>query len=139
MKILTHRQFLLLGKNWNRYALFEEMKALENFAYKSVPYREYPDIYSAFDVFLSISSLEGGPIPLIEAMMSNAVPVASRTGFAPDLIEHGENGFLFDTDASPAAIAELIEQAFNLSTDIRKTVESYDWDNFSAAIVNLAQ
>ncbi len=57
-------------------------------------------IYSTFDVFLSISNLEGGPIPLVEAMMSNAVPVASRTGFAPDLIQHGENGFIFDLDAS---------------------------------------
>jgi glycosyltransferase involved in cell wall biosynthesis len=86
-----------------------------------------------------MSNLEGGPIPLIEAMMSNAVPVASRTGFAPDLIRNGGNGFIFDLDASAERIAKLIEAAFTLPGDIRKTVEKYDWDRFSASIIKLAK
>ena len=138
VKLLPHREFLLLGRKWNQYALFEEMKALPNFTYKSAPYSQYPSIYATFDVFLSMSSLEGGPIPLIEAMMSNAVPVASRTGFAPDLITEGENGFIFDLDAPANVIAEMIEAAFALPTNVRETVEDYDWDNFSSAIVKLA-
>ena len=32
-------------------------------------------------------------------MMSNCVPVASKTGFCPDIINHGQNGFLFDINA----------------------------------------
>ena len=139
LKRLPNRWFVLLGKNWNRYALFEEMRALPNFNYMSAPYNEYPNIYSTFDVFLSISSLEGGPIPLVEAMMSNAVPVASRTGFAPDLIEHGKNGFIFDLDASAEDVAEMIEAAFALSTDVRATVENLSWEHFSAEIVALAE
>jgi glycosyltransferase involved in cell wall biosynthesis len=139
IKLLPHRQFVLVGRKWEQYALFEEMKALLNFTYKSPPYREYPEIYGTFDVFLSMSSLEGGPIPLVEAMMSNAVPVASRTGFAPDLIVNGENGFIFDLDASPEAIAALIEEAFGLTCNVRETVKNYDWNNFSASIVRLAE
>lgn len=139
IKLLPHREFLLLGRKWNQYALFEEMKALPNFTYKSARYREYADIYSTFDVFLSISSLEGGPIPLVEAMMSNAVPVVSRTGFAPDLIQHGENGFIFALDASADAIADMIEAAFDMPGNIRQTVEHLSWDNFSASIVKLAE
>lgn len=138
MKRLPHRPFLLLGRNWNQYALFEEMRALPNFTYKIAPYREYGEIYSSFDVFLSISRLEGGPIPLVEAMMSNAVPVASRTGFAPELIRHGQNGFLFDTDATSEDIANLIESAYELSGNIRQTVEQLTWENLSASIVKLA-
>jgi glycosyltransferase involved in cell wall biosynthesis len=139
VKLLSQRQFLLLGRNWHQYALFEEMKALPNFEYRSAPYKEYPRLYSTFDVFLSMSNLEGGPIPLIEAMMSNAVPVASKTGFAPDLIRHGENGFIFDLDASPQEIAEFIEAAFALRGDVRSTVEQYDWQSFSSSVVKLAQ
>lgn len=137
MKLLPHRQFQLLGRNWNQYASFEEMKALPNFTYTSAPYRHYGDIYSGWDVFLSISRLEGGPIPLIEAMMSNAVPVASRTGFAPDIISHGQNGFIFDLDASSETIAEMIEAAYDLPGNIRQTVENLTWDNLSSAIVKL--
>jgi glycosyltransferase involved in cell wall biosynthesis len=138
VKLLPHRKFLLLGRKWNQYALFEELKALPNFTYKSAPYRDYPAIYSNFDVFLSMSTLEGGPIPLIEAMMSNAIPVASRTGFAPDVIRHGENGFIFDLDAGADEIAEMIEAAFKAKVNVRETVEKYSWNNFSAEIVKLA-
>lgn len=139
IQLLPHRQFVLVGRNWNQYALFEEMKALPNFTYLTASYPDYPAIYATFDVFLSMSNLEGGPIPLVEAMMGNAVPVASRTGFAPDLIHHGENGFLFDLDAPASEIARLIESAFDLPGDIRQSVEELSWDNFSAAVVNLAE
>ncbi|QIK78072.1 glycosyltransferase family 4 protein [Sphingomonas piscis] len=125
IKRLPHRQFLLLGRNWNQYALFEEMLSLSNFTYKTARYSEYGKIYSDFDVFLSISRLEGGPIPLIEAMMSNAVPVASRTGFAPEIIRHGQNGFLFDTDADAGTIADLIESAYELTGNVRATVDQF--------------
>jgi glycosyltransferase involved in cell wall biosynthesis len=138
VKTLQHRNFVLLGRHWNRYAQFEELLALPNFTYLTLSYREYPRVYSTFDVFLSISSLEGGPIPLIEAMMCNAVPVASNTGFAPDVIEHGRNGFLFEIEDGPHRVSRLIEQAFALDVDVRKTVEQYSWDRFSAEIVRLA-
>jgi glycosyltransferase involved in cell wall biosynthesis len=72
-------------------------------------------------------------------MMSNAVPVASRTGFAPDLIEHGKNGYVFDLDAPAERIAALIEKAFELEGDVRETVEQYSWDAFSSAVVKLAR
>lgn len=138
VKRLSSRRFTLLGQNWNRYARFEELSSLPNFSYVTAPYQEYPRIYSTFDVFLSISNLEGGPIPLIEAMMSNAVPVASNVGFAPDLIIPGLNGYLFKPGADAAHIAGLIEQAYSLTTDVRASVIQYDWDRFSAQIMELA-
>jgi glycosyltransferase involved in cell wall biosynthesis len=137
MRLLPHRRFHLIGRKWEQYVLFGAMRALPNFSYLTIPYREYPEQYRKFDVFLSMSTLEGGPIPLLEAMMCNAVPVASDTGFAPDLIRHGENGFLFDIDAPATTIAWQIEAAFQLDCDVRSTVLSYDWHNFSKTIVGL--
>lgn len=137
MRLLPHRRFHLIGRKWEQYALFEAMKALPNFSYLTVPYQQYPEQYREFDVFLSMSTLEGGPIPLLEAMMCNAVPVASNTGFAPDLIRHGENGFLFDIDAPASTIAWQLEAAFQLECDVRSTVLPYDWHNFSKTIMSL--
>jgi glycosyltransferase involved in cell wall biosynthesis len=137
MRLLPHRRFNLIGRKWEQYALFETMRALPNFSYLTIPYQQYPEQYGKFDVFLSMSTLEGGPIPLLEAMMCNAVPVASDTGFAPDLIRHGENGFLFDIDAPASTIAWQIEAAFQLECDVRSTVLPYDWNNFSKTIVGL--
>jgi glycosyltransferase involved in cell wall biosynthesis len=131
---LPHRQFILLGRKWQNYERFEELVSLPNFTYVDAPYAEYPQYYAQMDVFVSPAKLEGGPIPLVEAMMCNVVPVASRTGFAPDLIQPGENGFLFDVDSSVAEICQRIEQAYELKTDVRQTVEHLSWKNFSLEI-----
>ena len=122
MRLLPQRRFHLIGHKWEQYALFEGMRALPNFSYLTVPYPQYPEQYRKFDVFLSMSPLEGSPRPLVEAMMCNAVPVASDTGFAPELIRHGENGFLFDVDAPAPTLAWQIEAAFQLKCDVRATV-----------------
>lgn len=139
VRLLPHRRFHLIGRHWEQYALFEDMRAAPNFRYVTVPYDRYPEHYAGFDVFLSMSTLEGGPIPLLEAMMSNAVPVASRTGFGPDLIRHGENGFLFDIGASAAEIAGLIDKAFAIEADVRSTVVDHTWANFARIITELGR
>jgi len=131
VKALPNRSFILVGRNWDQYDRFPELKELPNFQYVNVPYSEYPKYYEKMSVFVSASNLEGGPIPLVEAMMSNIVPVASRTGFAPDLIKHGRNGFMFDVGSPVKLIGDLITQAFALQTDIRVTVEHLSWRNFS--------
>ncbi|MGC1310045.1 MAG: glycosyltransferase family 4 protein [Phormidesmis sp.] len=131
---MPHRKFTLLGKRWRMYEHFSEMASLNNFCYVEAPYTDYPKYYADMDVFISPAKLEGGPISLIETMMCNAVPVASRTGFAPDVITHGENGFLFDVDSSVEVICELVEKAFSVQTDVRKTVEHLSWRNFSLEV-----
>ncbi|NJO11177.1 MAG: glycosyltransferase, partial [Leptolyngbyaceae cyanobacterium SL_1_1] len=64
----------------------------------------------------------------------NIFPVVSHTGFAPDIITHGQNGFLFKAGSSIEQIAYLIEEAFRNKTNVRKTVENLTWENFSKDI-----
>ncbi len=138
VKNMPDKNFYLLGQNWEAYQKFSELSALPNFTYYGdKTYDFYPEFYSKINVFVSPSTLEGGPVPLLEAMMSNCVPVASKTGFAADLISHGGNGFLFDIDANYEDVIPLIRDAFTVKTDIRKTVMAYTWENCSKAIDNL--
>ncbi|MBI3315358.1 MAG: methyltransferase domain-containing protein [Candidatus Omnitrophica bacterium] len=147
VRSMPHRKFVLLGppgsdegsrhRKWNCYKRFNELLSLKNFSYVEVPYSEYPKYYAGMDVFVSASKLEGGPIPLIETMMCNSVPVVSRTGFAPDIIRDGENGFLFDVESSAEEVAALIEKAYQLKADIRQTVEHLSWENCSLQIQRL--
>lgn len=134
---MPHRRFILLGKRWNQYERFERMMQLPNLTYIETSYARYPEVYAQMDVFVSPAKLEGGPIPLIETMMANVVPVASRTGFAPDLVVHGENGFLFDVDSSAEAVCALIDQAFELKTNIRATAEHLSWKHYAQQIQGL--
>ena len=138
VKNLPNRKFHLIGRYWENYDKFDELEKLPNFHYyNNKPYEDYPSLYDKIDVFISPSTLEGGPVPVIEAMLSNCVPVASKTGFCPDIIKHGENGFLFEINANYKEVIALIEQADRLKTDIRKTALPYSWENCSQKIDTL--
>jgi glycosyltransferase involved in cell wall biosynthesis len=131
VSLLAPRRVILIGRNWSQYPRFDRLLERANFSYVEAPYADYPRHYAGIDVFVSLAELEGGPIPLIETMMCNAVPVASRTGFAPDIITHGENGFLFDVDAPASTIARLVDRAFHHRADIRSSVVHLTWDRFA--------
>lgn len=136
---LPDRRHILLGRNWEKWSRFGELTSLPNFEYRECPYSEYPAFYAMIDVFVSASILEGGPVPLLEAMMSNVFPVASRTGIAPDIIEHGKNGLLFDVDAPAAEIVGLIEEAINCThIAVRPAVRHLTWERFSNQVQSLA-
>lgn len=131
----SHRDFVLMGRDWERYHRFRELTSFSNFEYRPcVPDAEVPNFYSSLDVFVSPSFVEGGPMPLLESMMCNVVPVVSRTGFAADLIRDGENGFLFDVGTSAPTIAKQIERAYQLETDIRQTVAHLTEEHFSKQV-----
>jgi glycosyltransferase involved in cell wall biosynthesis len=134
---MPQRHFVLLGKGWRAYERFAEISVLPNFTYVEADYEEYARYYAGMDVFVSPSLLEGGPISLIEAMMSNAVPVVTRTGFAPDLIEDGRNGFLLPVNAEVDAFCGAIDRAFRSTADVHATVKHLTWERYAGEIAAL--
>jgi len=137
IKHMPQYQFMLIGRNWEKFSLFEYLMQNGNLIYKQITYKEYPYYYSKMDVFLSTSYLEGGPIPVLESMASNCFPVVSDTGFASDIIQHGKNGFLFDPNASFEEVIDLIIEAKSLSNvDISSSVQSSSWSSFVKSFNN---
>ncbi len=135
VKEMRDTRFLLIGKGWEKYSLYEALINLGNIEYVSPSYKEYPYYYAKMNVFLSTSLIEGGPIPLIEAMACNRFPVVSDTGFARDLITNGENGFLFPINSDAHSVCSLLRNAMhNTHLDISGTVDQYTWNHFSDAL-----
>jgi len=138
IKHMPERHFYMIGRYWDQYEKYEELMALSNFTYfDNEDYAKYPDLYTKIDIFISPSTLEGGPVPVLEAMLSNCFPIASKTGFCPDIIDHGTNGFLFDLDASYTEVMELIKQADSKDIDVRATALPYSWENCSKKLDDL--
>jgi glycosyltransferase involved in cell wall biosynthesis len=127
---LKKRKFKVIGCGWEKFLSDEE-----NVTIIEHNYSKLDDHYNDVDVFFSASFDEGGPIPLIESMMSNAVPVVTRVGFCPDIINHGKNGFLFDVTDSVDHVISLIEKAFTFSNTVNDTVAHLTWKNFSMNII----
>lgn len=61
------------------------------------------------DVLLLPSQLESFGLAALEAMASEVVPIATRVGGVPEVIEHGETGFLADVGDVDAMARYAIE------------------------------
>ena len=91
--------------------------------------KDIPRLLKAFDIFVLTSLWEGLPNVIMEAMCARLPVVATDVGGVPELINHGENGFLVppnDTSSMVRAIKRLIDDQelrsrFGLAG--RKTIE----------------
>jgi UDP-glucose:(heptosyl)LPS alpha-1,3-glucosyltransferase len=94
------------------------------------PRSDLPLFYSACDLFVLPSAYESSALVVLEALSSGVPVVATRVGYAPEVIVDGINGFLVDRD--PVQIGERFEQiaeagreAFSLNA--RASAEAHGW------------
>lgn len=86
-------------------------------------------IMHAWDVFALTSESEGLPMSLIEAMSVGVIPVCTRVGGMPEVIEDGVNGFLVESLNSQELAGKILriceydpERIGYLKSNARKTV-----------------
>lgn len=65
--------------------------------------RDLAAVYAGLDVVVNTSDNEGTPVAIIEAMAAGVPVVATAVGGVPDMIEHGQTGWL----AAPNDVAAL--------------------------------
>lgn len=98
-----------------------------------IPKPHLPLLYSALDVYLTTSRVEGGPCTVFEAMACGTPVVATRVGAVPDLIIDGVNGYsteVDDVDALVACIAQLDQERGRqqeLAKHARETISQWPW------------
>ncbi|WOP17204.1 glycosyltransferase family 4 protein [Raineyella sp. LH-20] len=95
----------------------------------------------AGDVFVLPSAYEANALVLLEALACGLPVIATRVGFAPDLLD-GRNGLLIDRDAGSLATAlrrldELPEDSWR--TAARATAECYSWDAVAGRYLELVE
>jgi len=139
---VPEERFVLLGSGWPAWSRWEELIKLPNFEYLDVSYEKYAEIYSECDIFVSTSKIEGGPVPLLEALSSNIFPIVTDTGFARDVLSRCDNrqcGLILSTSASWMDFRDAIRLARVSSHDVRHLGELFTWARFSEAIREICQ
>jgi len=140
IKISPQLDFLLIGSNWENWDYFTELVKFPNFYYVNpIDFKDLAFFYHEFDVFLSLSTNEGGPIPLLEAMASGCCPVVSDVGFSDSVIINSKNGFTFSPYSNVDEISSIISLALlsNISPlEISNSVSKFTWDYLGLNIVN---
>ena len=110
---------VIIGPGWQRLA--RELDS-EGITCCLIPYQidheQIAKFYRAMDVFWVTARIEGGPVPLLEAMASGIPCVTTPVGFALDLIKNGHNGFMVPFD-SPEKFATLSSR-LQVNSELRK-------------------
>lgn len=94
----------------------------------------------AADVLALPSAYEANALVVLEALACGLPVVATRVGFAPDLVEDGVNGFLVDRDAASvgARLDELDRgRAGLMRAAARATAEQYSWPEIARRYLEL--
>ena len=127
-------QFSILGKGWEKWSKFSELCNLDNLQYKNFSYEKYPQILGHHRVFCSLSTLEGGPVPLIESLAAGLNVVVTDTGYVRDVLISRKKYNIVPIDASAEVVSASLRQAISDSTktlsldrfDIKHYLKSLD-------------
>jgi glycosyltransferase involved in cell wall biosynthesis len=108
-----HVRYVVIGKGSK--ATFYQQLARELGLWEKVRFlgfiADLPKYYAGLDVFVCPSLVEGAQGVLLEAMLQGSPVVATRVGWAPELIRNGENGLLVkpgDVEGLAGALDELL-------------------------------
>lgn len=125
--------FIALGRGWEEFISSSTLAKANNFSYLKFTKLNRNKVFSEASLFISLSNLEGGPVPLIEALDMGVVPIATRTGFAPDLIREGENGYLLPLIPTANDVLAAIQTA--LSAQLKVTSSGLTWDRITSMTI----
>jgi glycosyltransferase involved in cell wall biosynthesis len=91
-------------------------------------------VQRALDVYWITSRIEGGPVPLLEAMASGVCCVATPVGMVRDVVRDGENGLMAPLDGVEAFVGHTKRLASDrdlrrgMGEAARRTiVDGYQW------------
>lgn len=128
--------FIVLGRDWENFVASTSLREVQNFTLHEFTKESRNKYFSEAFIFLSLSEIEGGPIPLLEAMAFGLVPVCTQTGFAPDLIEDGKNGVLLPSNFSILDIKKALLKAAKLEPESSLDFNRFTWDRLSRILLS---
>lgn len=87
-------RFVLVGEGRSEDAHYLRSIGYDVELHEWLPYRLFPTAYASIDCLLMVSTFEGGPANLPEAVASGTPVICTRVGMVPDMIQDGINGVI---------------------------------------------
>jgi glycosyltransferase involved in cell wall biosynthesis len=86
VRLAPHLNFRVHGKKWKDSDLWPHLEALPNIEYFEIDHPLTSTDFNGCSVYLMLSKIEGGPMPLLESLAAGLIPICTRTGFVEDLL-----------------------------------------------------
>ena len=125
---------LVVGQGWSHYVDQIRAAGVRVIHAPVMSFGEMRSRYAALDVYVCTSSVEGGPLPVLEALACSTPVVTTSVGHAPVLVDAGvSNGFVVASD--PRAVADGVRRVFDRSEHgradqkIAASVRPWCWTN----------
>ena len=131
IKKLPNWNFVIMGRGWDHFLKQEQLLKSRNLTYVKFNKKNRSKYFSMAKIFLSLSNLEGGPVPLIESMALGAIPICTNTGFAPEFIMDGVNGYLLPINPSSDFVVSRITSIDKLNVLPNIAVSHLTWDRIT--------
>lgn len=125
--------FVALGRGWEEFIANSSLASATNFSYIKFNKINRNFIFSKATYFMSLSNLEGGPVPLIEALDMGVIPITTSTGFAPDVLKEGINGFMIGINPSVDEVLFVLEKAERAKLVIKSS--ELTWDRITSLTI----
>ncbi|SDR37807.1 glycosyltransferase family 4 protein [Pseudovibrio sp. Tun.PSC04-5.I4] len=109
-------EFVLVGEGRSLDAAMLEPIGFSCTTFEALPYRLFPQVYEEIDFLLILSSAEGGPANLPEALASGTPVITTPIGMAHDLITPNINGLFLTGNAKEDA--RIFDQLLSNHDDI---------------------
>ena len=108
--------------------------------------RDNKEIYTYYkdkrpDLFVNVSSSEGVPVSIMEAMSFGIPVIATNVGGNSEIVNNG-NGFILEANLTPQKLAETIKSFIDLSStqkELKQQVSFETWKNHYNALDNFSQ
>jgi glycosyltransferase involved in cell wall biosynthesis len=136
LKNTLNRSFVLrlLGPHWPANIVPEPLRPWTRFDVIDSPL--LPQFYSSLDYYVCTSRVEGGPYPVLEAMSCECAVLSTPVGVVPEILRHGENGFLLQEDSFVSDFLDAVRHTAEHPEFRRRCgrnareqiVRSYSWD-----------
>ncbi|RKY79558.1 hypothetical protein DRQ12_03535 [candidate division KSB1 bacterium] len=108
----------------------------------NVSWNEIPRILTGVDIFVQASLFDWCPNSLLEAMAMGKRVVACRTGAIPEIIDSGENGYLFEPNNASDLAEKILLASKNEMIGCRareKVAREYNFNQMAKEIGNIYQ
>jgi len=126
-------KFIGLGRGWEDFIEQTGLGRETNFEHYQFSKETRNKYFSEAGIFLSLSNLEGGPVPLIESIAMGCIPIATCTGFAPDVVQDKKNGLLLPLDATPLEVEQAIRLASTMNAN--PVIGFLTWDRITQMMI----
>ena len=121
-------RFVITGPGWADIRHNLSIKADRIHYLSFIDRNNMPDFYNSLDIYLVTARVEGGPMPVIEAMSCGIPVISTPVGMVPDFIRNNVNGIMIDHEDIPGAIDAIRRLSANdrlrreIGEQARKTI-----------------